>query len=82
MSRDDLLADLQTEVTARPVVPPVPTVVVPRAAPALEPVGAATPALDVSWTPLRWSLPSVGAARHGVGVSLRFGPLLVSVALR
>lgn len=78
MSRDDLLADLQAEVSARPAAPPV----VPRAAPVLERVGAATPALDVSWTPLKWSLPSIGAARHGVGVSLRFGPVLVSVALR
>lgn len=81
MSRDDLLADLQTEVTARPATPPVPPVV-PRAARVPEQAGAATPALDVSWTPLKWSLPSVGAARHGVGISVRFGPVLVSVAVR
>ncbi len=78
MSRDDLLADLQTEVTARPAAPPVP----PPAPREGGSTGAATPALDVSWTPLKWSSPSVGAARHGVGVSLRFGPIAMTLAVR
>ncbi|MCW2714754.1 MAG: hypothetical protein JWN88_1801 [Frankiales bacterium] len=78
MSRDDLLADLQTEVSARPVVPPTP----PPAPRVDRGTGPATPALDLSWTPLRWSLPSVGGARHGVGVSLRFGPVAVTLAVR
>ncbi len=78
MSRDDLLADLQTEVSARPAAPPVP----PPAARQAGSQVAATPALDISWTPLKWSSPSVGAARHGVGISVRFGPLVLSVAVR
>ena len=78
MSRDDLLADLQTEVAARPAAPPVP-LAAPRES---RSPGAATPALDVSWTPLKWSSPSVGAARHGVGISLRFGPVAMTLAVR
>lgn len=78
MSRDDLLADLQTEVSARPAAPPE-LATPPRSEP---PVGAATPAVDISWTPLQWSLPSVRPARHGIGVAVRLGPLLVSVGVR
>lgn len=76
MSRDDLLADLQGERSARAAAPPVP----PRA-PSTGGT-AATPALDVSLTPLRWSLPRVGPATHGVGLAVRVGPLHVSFGVR
>ena len=76
MSRDDLLADLQGEVAARPAAPPV-----PPPAPRVQ-GGPSTPALDVSVTPLKWSLPRLGSASHGVGVSVRVGPLHVSLGVR
>ena len=67
MSREDLLADLQGEVAARPVTPPLP---------------GGTPALDVSVTPLQWSMPRLAPATHGVGLAVRVGPVLVSVGVR
>jgi hypothetical protein len=79
MSRDDLLSDLRDEVAARPVAPSVP----PPLAPAPRRTrGGATPALDVSLTPLQWSLLRVGPASHGRGLSLRVGPLHVSLGVR
>jgi hypothetical protein len=77
MSRDDLLADLQDEVAARPVAPHVPPPAAPRAQD-----GPPTPAVDLSLTPLRWRLPSVRAASRGLGVEVQAGPVRVSVALR
>lgn len=77
MSRDDLLADLQGEVSARPAAPPTP----PPAAAPVEP-GPGTPALDISWTPLRWSLPALRPASRGTGISLRLGPVRVSLSVR
>jgi len=77
MSRDDLLADLTTEAAARPAAPPTPP-------PAMPAAGAArlTPAFDMTVTPLRWALPSIGPVPTGVGLALRVGPLQVSAALR
>jgi hypothetical protein len=77
MSRDDLLADLQGEVSARPAAPPTPL----PARSGLE-QGPGTPALDISWTPLRWSLPSVRPASRGTGVAVRLGPVKVSFGVR
>jgi hypothetical protein len=79
MSRDDLLSDLRDEVAARPVAPSVP----PPQAPATHVSrGTRTPALDVSLTPLQWSLLRLGPASHGRGLSLRVGPLQVSLGVR
>jgi hypothetical protein len=75
VSRDDLLADLQDERSARPAAPPVPP-------PAPRARSAATPAIDVSVTPLTWTLPQVGPAPHGVGVTFRVGPVQVSIGVR
>lgn len=75
MSRDDLLADLQGEVSARPA-PPPPAALLPDG-----PHGP-TPALDVSVTPLQWSLPSFRPPTQGIGLGVRLGPLQVSIALR
>lgn len=76
MSRDDLLADLQGEASARPAAP--------TAAPAPTRTGrvSSTPALDVSVTPLEWSLPRLAPARHGIGLSVRLGPVQVSLGVR
>ena len=78
MSRDDLLADLQDEVAARPAAPetPPPARQVPTGQRAL------TPTLAFSVTPLRWALPSVGPSPTGVGVAVRVGPVQVSAGLR
>ena len=76
MSRDDLLADLQDERAVRPAAPHVP----PRVPPASS--DATTPALDVSVTPLQWSMPRLAPATHGVGLSVRVGPLQVSLGVR
>ncbi len=77
MSRDDLLLDLRDELAARPAAPPAP----PRELPTGQ--GAPlTPAFDLSVTPLKWALPSVGPVPQGVGVAARLGPLQVSVGLR
>ena len=78
MSRDDLLIDLTAEATARPAAPATPP-------PAAAPPGAGrrlTPSFDLSVTPLRWALPSVGPVPAGVGLAVRVGPLQVSAALR
>lgn len=44
--------------------------------------GRPTPAFDVTVTPLRWALPSIGPVPAVVGLALRVGPLQVSAALR
>ncbi len=77
MSRDDLLADLQGEVSARPAAPPTPPAAIPTGQGA-----ALTPALDLSLTPLRWRLPSVGPVPQGVGLVVQAGPVRLAVALR
>jgi hypothetical protein len=69
--QSDLLADLQGAANARPL-PPPPTPV-PAIAPGVLP--RPTPALDVRFTPLRWSWPRVS------GRTLRVGPMHVSVSL-
>lgn len=82
MNRDDLLADLQGDLAGRASVPDTARAAAAApAAPRTRPV-AATPALDVSLTPLQWSLPRVERAVHGVGVCLRCGPVVVSVGVR
>jgi hypothetical protein len=77
MSRDDLLADLQGERSARLAAPPVPPPSAPTAG-----AQPATPALDVSVTPLKWSLPRMSAAAHGLGLAVRVGPLHVTLGMR
>ena len=78
MSRDDLLADLQDEVAARPAAPPTP---LPSSLPRGQ--GAPlTPTLDLSVTPLRWSLPSVGPVPTGIGLAVKAGPVRFSVGVR
>ena len=77
MTRNDLLADLQGAVTARPAAPPT----LPREVPTGEPASL-TPAVDLSVTPLRWALPSFGPAARGVGVALRVGPIQLTVGVR
>jgi hypothetical protein len=77
VSRDDLLADLQGAVSARPAAPPT--------SPGLVPSGEAarlTPAVDVAVTPLRWRLPSFRPAAGGLGIAVRLGPLTVTVSVR
>jgi hypothetical protein len=77
VSRDDLLADLRGEVSARPAAPPTPPPAeLPREGAPL------TPALDVSVTPLRWSLPSFGPVPRGFGLAVKAGPVQMSVAIR
>lgn len=77
MSREDLIMDLRTEASARPAAPAVePPAAVPSGAQPL------TPALDVSVTPLRWALPSIGPAARGVGLAVRVGPVQVSFGVR
>lgn len=75
MSRADLLADLQGEVNARPATPPVATL--PQSG-----APGPTPAIDVSVTPLQWSLPSFRPPTQGIGVGVQIGPVQVSIALR
>jgi hypothetical protein len=77
VSRDDLLADLQDEVAARPAAPPTPPPALPRSQGA-----PLTPAFDMSVTPLRWSLPSLGPVPHGIGLAVRVGPVQVSLGVR
>ena len=73
MSREDLLADLQGEVAARPVAAAPQESTLPR---------ESTPAFDLSVTPLQWSLPRLRPAAHGVGVAVLVGPVQVSVGVR
>jgi hypothetical protein len=77
VSRDDLLADLQDEVAARPAAPhtPPPT-------PSERGRGALTPTFDLQVTPLRWRLPSVRPADAGVGLAVAVGPVQVSLGVR
>lgn len=78
MSREDLIIDLRTEAAARPAAPPV-----EPAAPAVPTGGRQlTPAFDLSVTPLRWALPSVGPAGRGVGLAVRVGPVQLTLGVR
>jgi hypothetical protein len=76
--QNDLLADLQGEVSARPLpatapaLPPLPSL--------LEPPARPTPAIDVRLTPLRWARPQL-APTQGLGLGLRVGPVQVSWSL-
>ena len=73
----DLTADLLTDLQ-RPT--PLPT------APPIAHAGggattvAGTPAMTLTLTPLRWSLPSLDSSDRGLGVAVRVGPWRVEVA--
>ncbi len=77
MTKDDLTADLMADLDrpgplpSAPLAPPVPPA--PPAAP--------TPALTVTVTPLRWSLPGLDATERGLGIAVKIGPVRVEVAL-
>lgn len=78
MSKDlqaDLLADLaplELSPTPEPVEP----------APLPQALTDVTPAVNLQWTPLRWSRPKVVRAKDGPGKALRFGPLTLEVAVK
>ena len=74
---NDLRADLLADLT--PVDTPEPTIV---PAPLPGELAEATPALSLSWTPLRWSRPRVVRACQGTGKALRVGPFSVEIAVR
>ena len=79
MSKDlkaDLTADLLTDLDRPAALPSAPATPLPSA-----PVAAGTPAVTLTVTPLRWSLPSLDATERGIGVAVRFGPCRVEVAL-
>ena len=72
----DLLADVMWAAAARPLPaspPPLPVDLGPAPMPP-------TPLLEVKVTPLRWSLPMVEAPDAGIGLSVRLGPVKVSLA--
>jgi hypothetical protein len=73
--RADLLADLAPPVRepAAPVAEPAP---LPQA------LTDVTPAVNLQWTPLRWSRPRVVRAVGGTGKALRLGPLTLEVAVK
>lgn len=78
MSREDLIIDLRTEASARPAAPAV-----EPPAPAVPSEGRPlTPAFDLSVTPLRWALPSVGPSARGVGLAVRVGPVQLTLGVR
>lgn len=75
--QNDLLADLQGAVNARPL---------PAEAPLPEPgqsgeLRPPTPSVDVRFTPLRWGRPRIVSVPDGLGVGVRIGPLRISVAI-
>ncbi len=41
-----------------------------------------TPAVNLQWTPLRWSRPKVVRAADGPGKALRLGPLTLEVSVK
>ena len=76
--QSDLTADLLSDLSrpaplpaSAPVRPPLPSA----------PTPSATPALSLTLTPLRWSLPSLDSTERGLGVAVRVGPWRVEVAL-
>lgn len=77
MTKDDLTADLMADLGRPAPLPSAPAApVVPPAPPA-----APTPALTVTVTPLRWSLPGLDATERGLGIAVKVGPVRVEVAL-
>ena len=78
----DLRADLQADLLAdlAPDEPLAQEVLDPVALPGE--LAEATPAVSVTWTPLRWSRPRVVRASQGTGKALRVGPFTVEVAVR
>ena len=68
----DLLADLRrpAPLPSAPVLPPLREL----------PAAAGTPAVAVTLTPLRWSLPAFAAPGSGHGLAVRLGPWHVEVA--
>ena len=72
----DLRADLLTDLSRPGALPSAPVPPLPSA-----PSPSGTPAVTVTLTPLRWSLPSLDATDRGVGVAVRVGPWRVEVAL-
>ena len=71
----DLLADLAPlEQT------PVPEATEP--APLPQALSDVTPAVNLQWTPLRWSRPKVVRATDGPGKALRLGPLTLEVSVK
>lgn len=71
----DLLADL-APVVEEPSAPAVEPAPLPQA------LTDVTPALNLQWTPLRWSRPRVVRAVGGTGKALRLGPLTLEVAVK
>jgi len=77
MSKDDLTADLMADLGRPAALPSAP--VAPAVPPA--PPAAPTPALTVTVTPLRWSLPGLDATERGLGIAVKVGPVRLEVAL-
>lgn len=76
--KNDLLADLQGAVNARPLPTEAP---LPESTPG-DHLRPPTPSVDVRFTPLRWARPRVVPVEDGLGLGVRLGPIRVSVALR
>lgn len=75
--KDDLTADLLSDLE-RPAPLPATSRLPPLPG---SPPPAATPAVTLTLTPLRWSLPGLDATERGLGMAVRVGPLRVEVAL-
>ncbi len=73
----DLTADLLSDL-GRPA--PLPSAPVPAMLPST-PVSTATPVLQLTFTPLSWSLPSLDSTERGLGLAVRLGPVRVEIAL-
>jgi hypothetical protein len=73
----DLTADLLSDL-GRPG--PLPSAPVPPPLPSA-PVPTATPAVQLTFTPLRWSLPSLDSTERGLGLAMRIGPWRLELAL-
>jgi hypothetical protein len=74
----DLAADLLNDLS-RPA--PLPSTAPARPPLPSAPTPSATPALSLTLTPLRWSLPTLDSTERGLGVAVRLGPWRVEVAL-
>jgi hypothetical protein len=72
----DLIIDLAGPVLAEPAAPVV------EPAPAPPDYTDATPALSMSWTPLRWSRPRVTKVRGGLGKAVSVGPLKLELSVK
>ena len=75
----DLQADLLADLTAQDLSP---TPEAPEPAPLPQALSDVTPAVNLQWTPLRWSRPKVVRAKDGPGKALRLGPLTLEVAVK